>query len=1396
MLAHRIVKQINNNKMKRTKTLLALTLSLSVSVISAKENVGMSGGKVGAANATSAACTPATARADLNINNIRALIMSGGDMWWDQGLGVPRYEVPKGSGKHSYFAAALWIGGLDQGGQLRTAAQTYRQNGNDFWPGALDVTNASIDGPGCAKWDKMYQISRQEVADYAAYLASPNDFPGYEIPASILEYPGNGDVSLNEDLTIAPFWDINADGLYRPEDGDYPKYDIFNTASSGGGCSNFLFGDQTLFWVFNDKGNIHSESGGQPMGLEIRAQAFAFATNDEINDMTFYQYQIINRSNVTISNTYFGSWNDPDLGQYDDDFVGCDVQNGLGFCYNSDDQDGSGSGNSYGDKPPCSAVDFFKGPKADPFYINGALADVPADSTISGAGYGDGIIGNETLGMEYFMIFKNDQSAQGNPSQATHFYNYLQSKWKDGTNLTYGGSGYGGSVSATCKFGFPWTSDSAFANVDWQCSEAADWRFIHSAGPFTLKPGAVNFVTTGCVWAQAQSGGAKASVELVRVADKKAQALFDNCFAVLEGPRAPDLTIQELNNQLLLYISNPNVITFNNRNERYEELDPLIPALPGFDKTYNFEGYLIYQVKDATVTASETDLKDPSKARLAAQCDVKNEHGQLVNFTFNPGLNANEPILKNPTINGYNKGVKHSFKMTEDKFATGTDKKLVNHKTYYYLAIAYGANNFKTYNQTDPSTFDGQKKPYISGAKNAKGQSVSPVAGIPHITSPENGGTTLQSGYGDGPQIKRVEGQGSGYQNLDLTESTIAEILANGKVDQPVYKSARGPIDVKVIDPLNVPDGEFKLKFVSHALIPKISLQGGSIDSLTAIRRNRTTAPFNTEYTYANVPLNSSVFAIQGLLNDSTYQIRRVKNILTAVDTAAWVLTNIVTNDSVSSDTCINIENEKLILDWGLSVRIAKGVSPTVNMTDNQNGYISSEYELEDPTKPWLFFFPDQDGQTALNWIRSGTQTYPDAVEYNPDNAPPVEITFPGNDFPGLDDGQYFEDVFDGSWAPYILTSSEWNGVAWSNSFFSPPGRKKDILKNLRSVDIVFTKDKSKWTRCPVLELQDNPALAEGGAVKMDLRKSPSKGQDGKEDGTGTGMSWFPGYAISVETGERLNMAFGEDSWLVGDNGRDMIWNPSSTFFDNFSDLTFEGVRLGGKHVIYVFGHSANTADDMPYYDSGAFIKNKLSSNLIPDKQAVYKDCMWAGIPITIPGTELLSTEIKLKIRVSRPYGRYFSGNPFVNLAYDPLAPQLESSVAQNANFPLYSFGTGDLATIKGGADVSKNALDLINVVPNPYFSYSAYESNTLDNIVKITNLPQNCVISIYTVNGTLIRRFQKDDSKTSLDWDLKNQRNVPIASGLYLIHVNVPDVGEKIVKFFGTLRPIDLDQF
>jgi len=55
---------------------------------------------------------------------------------------------------------------------------------------------------------------------------------------------------------------------------------------------------------------------------------------------------------------------------------------------------------------------------------------------------------------------------------------------------------------------------------------------------------------------------------------------------------------------------------------------------------------------------------------------------------------------------------------------------------------------------------------------------------------------------------------------------------------------------------------------------------------------------------------------------------------------------------------------------------------------------------------------------------------------------------------------------------------------------------------------------------------------------------------------------------------------------------------------------------------------------------------------------------------------------------------------------------------------------------------------------------------------------------------------YDKGDPKTSLDWDMKNQSGITISSGIYIIHVNVPGVGEKVVKWFGVLRPIDLDTF
>ena len=118
-----------NNKIKQ---IVILSLSLLTIVTVAKENVNPGASTV-VNTKVAAGCSPSNSKTDLDVNNVRATIMGGGDMWWD--LADAQYEIPKGGNKNSLFAGALWIGGVDAGGQLKVAGMTYRQSGNDFWPG-------------------------------------------------------------------------------------------------------------------------------------------------------------------------------------------------------------------------------------------------------------------------------------------------------------------------------------------------------------------------------------------------------------------------------------------------------------------------------------------------------------------------------------------------------------------------------------------------------------------------------------------------------------------------------------------------------------------------------------------------------------------------------------------------------------------------------------------------------------------------------------------------------------------------------------------------------------------------------------------------------------------------------------------------------------------------------------------------------------------------------------------------------------------------------------------------------------------------------------------------------------------------------------------------------------
>jgi hypothetical protein len=1388
--------------------------------------------------ATAAGCLPGAGFKYLEVNNVRTRINTGGDMWWD--FEVAQYEIPKGSRKTSMFSAALWIGGIDVNDQLKLAALRYRQgpnvgspgSGNDFWPGPLTIDGtAAISDAECAFRDKLYPITRGEIDEYLAWWDNKAAYPGYQIPASILDWPAHGDITQKQSYYLAPFFDRAGDGDYQPEDGDYPYYDIANELChsstptqetlegivKGGLLSDQVIkGDATLWWVFNDKGNIHTETQGTPIGLEIRAQAFGFATNDEINNMTFYSYEIINRSTYRLRGTYFSQWVDTDLGFATDDYVGCDVDRGLGYSYNGRPKDGDGQFWAYGDQPPAIGVDFFQGPYMDPdgsdnpsFKGDGLLGPsfrgdcsivgldgssmtmeygeegntqsgnfIVKSEAINGVNFGNGIVDDERFGMRRF-VYHNNSDAPGpymqDPRYAPQYYNYLKGIWLDNTKMLYGGNGHvsTGAYGPQCDFMFPGDTDvcdwgtgglppngAKYWTEEVAKNKEGDRRFMQSAGPFVLEPGAVNYITVGIPWARAASGGPWASVKLLQVVDDKCQLLFDNCFAVVSGPNAPDLTIRELDKELIFYISNRKTNDAgNNFNEAYTELDPAIQAVANstgfdFDPYYRFEGYQVFQLKDATVSVS--DIHDQKLARIVYQCDIKNGVRQLVNLNFDQSLNQNVPVEE---VYGADLGISNTFRLTEDAF---TGARLVNHKQYYYLALAYGYNEYMKYSADPGSQEDGiigltgQKRVYLAGRKNIK---VYP--GIPHKIV---GTIDPTANFGDGVEITRLQGQGNGGNLLEMSDESVAEILSKSPVDSlnqlgspnypiaynPKYKQGKGPIDVRVIDPLNVKNSEYELAF----------------DSL--------------------VPYYLKIGA------DSTLSYK-----------AHWKLTDLTNNKVYKSDTTISYRSQQLFPELGISVSIGQVVDPGpykvgVNASDDpiyeiiseNNGLLGSSYTFADSSKVWVFGVPDIDGVPSLNWIRSGVVT--DIA--NPANN---DYSMPSRPF---DPGGNYEKVISATWGPYIMTASTEQDAIYAPAFRNI-SKVASSFSDVASIDVVMTSDKSKWTRSPVIEMCADRTLSDGGVDRFNIRAGQSVDKNGNPavKGSGislnpedpnyiaeTGMGWFPGYAINIETGERLNIVFGENSWLVGENGRDMMFNPTG----NFS--TANELVLGGMHYVYIFAHTQGKSiaiANIPAYDAGKTLRTNIPVTLGGGTQRalVYSSAMWVTIPMAIPGQQWLSNNVKASIRIAKPYKRFYS------TLHDST---LMANDQQNLNYPMYKFSTSIIATADNNIEKAKSELDLITVVPNPYYAYSSYETNQLDNRVKITNLPKKCTVSIYSTNGSLIRQFTKDESGTAIEWDLKNYAGIPIAGGVYIIHVKADGVGEKIVKWFGSLRPIDLNAF
>jgi len=453
------------------------------------------------------------------------------------------------------------MGALNEEGNLKVAATTYRKGPmgislDDFWPGPLN-DDGTTNKDQCEKYDKIWSVSKAEITAFKMDIED-----------------GTLDMELTDDFLDweGPFIDEDGDGMYIPSNGDYPD----------------IRGEEAKWYVTNDKGNAHTASQGEALGVEIATMVYAFNTS-ELNNSTFVDYTITNKSGDSYNNTYFGTWLDVDLGNFDP---------------------GSNPDSPYGyeENPPFLGLQII-----------------------------DGIQNEEglKLGMTSFIYYKDEDleeevNPQTDPKIAYDYYNFLKGVWKDGTPLSYGKEGYNPGSTEVTKYAYPGEPSD---DLGWsECVEnnrTGERQFVASSGPFEMSAGSVKNLTQAVIWTRpfgAFDEGCPSFEGIQKLADFVLEFYDTN---IIEGDGSPVITID-----------GPTEITIPLGSESWD--------LPSATATDGLDGVL-----PVTVNLSQVDVNTPGVYIVTYSTFDSDGNTSVVTVTVTVGNGVGIEDIPSHNINLY-----------------------------------------------------------------------------------------------------------------------------------------------------------------------------------------------------------------------------------------------------------------------------------------------------------------------------------------------------------------------------------------------------------------------------------------------------------------------------------------------------------------------------------------------------------------------------------------------------------------------------------------------------------------------------------------------------------------------------------------------------------------------
>jgi Secretion system C-terminal sorting domain len=317
----------------------------------------------------------------------------------------------------------LWLGGKDSIGNTLTAIKSYGNKGTDFYAGPnLQISEDSLFKNSKA-YDKIWKMTALEITAFQEDLkdgvlnsAFPNimAWPARNNPNSLAF---NG-FQLPENVDLAPFKDVDKDGVYNPLKGDFPLVE---------GVSETNLPTVFYWCIYHDSGT-HTYSKGKPMNVEVQQSTWIYDCKSDtiLNNSMFFSYKIINKGATAIDSLLLGINTDTDFGCLNNNMVGCIPNQNTFWAYQN---------LAYNeDCPP-----FPNGKNIKPVIAVTFLNQPMSSFVATGYEVSPSLLPQNIL-----------------PNKSVEYYNILNGKWAKGEAITCCGVGYEKNpTQAATQFLFP-----------------------------------------------------------------------------------------------------------------------------------------------------------------------------------------------------------------------------------------------------------------------------------------------------------------------------------------------------------------------------------------------------------------------------------------------------------------------------------------------------------------------------------------------------------------------------------------------------------------------------------------------------------------------------------------------------------------------------------------------------------------------------------------------------------------------------------------------------------------------------------------------------------------------------------------------------------------------------